>query len=178
LDYCDRAHNQSEDVPTQSDQFKTPTTGERLHPDTAILSVRHLTTVAERPLFGSTMAGEDYPIGVPQTNRFAAGAMPPNAEGACCMRAHSTCRSALRARWRRSSFWRVNRHPSGYGWRYPQHRMPSASPHAVRTALAASRTCFCCCAPINTSAIGVCATRCCTRVAFDYVYTLSVGSQV
>ena len=68
--YCDRAHNQTDDVPTQSDQFKTQTTGERLRPATAILSVRHLTTVAERPLFGSTMAGEDYPIGVPQTNRL------------------------------------------------------------------------------------------------------------
>ena len=70
MDYCDRTHNQTEDVPTQSDPFKTPTTGEKLRPDIAILSVRHLTTIAEWPLFGSTMAGEDYPIGVPQTNRL------------------------------------------------------------------------------------------------------------
>jgi hypothetical protein len=45
----------------------------------------------------------------------------------------------------------VVRRPSGYGWWYPQHRMPSASPHAVRTALVASRACFCCCAAIESS---------------------------
>jgi len=35
--------------------------------------------------------------------------------------------------------------------RHPQHRLPSAVPHAVRPALAASRACSCCCAPPGTS---------------------------
>ena len=44
------------------------------------------------------------------------------------------------------SFWRLFRRPIRCGRRHPQHRLPSAVPHAVRPALAASRACSCCCA--------------------------------
>jgi hypothetical protein len=49
------------------------------------------------------------------------------------------------------SFWRVVRRPIRCGRRHPQLRLPSAVPHAVRPALAASRACSCCCARNGTS---------------------------
>ena len=86
--------------------------------------------------------------------RFAAAAKSPSAEHACRPRARPTCRSAQWAGCRWRSFWRAVRRPSGCGRRHPQHRLPSAVPHAVRPALAASRACSCCCAPTGTYTSG------------------------
>lgn len=55
--------------------------------------------------------GESYQCPILRT---IACRVSPDAEGACRPREHApTCRSALRPRWRPSSFWRVVRRPSG-----------------------------------------------------------------
>ena len=69
---------------------------------------------------------------------LAAYLMPANAERGSRSRAHRTCRSALRPRWRWPSFWRVLPRPSGCGRRHPQHRLPSAVLHAFHSGQAAS----------------------------------------
>jgi len=94
------------------------------------------------------------PVGIPY-RRFAAWLQPPHAKHACRTRAHPRCRSALWPRWRRTSFWRVVRRPSGCA------RSPTRVRSAAPTAPAAERgsVCF----AVGAHGLRVC-SYCCAGV--------------